>query len=204
MYRLLVRPVTAGAVLVVAAASACSYVGREDFDTTVADIRSEMSAQDQRISASEAGVADLQSDLEGLRASLDELRDEFQVVVSEFEDGIRFATPVHFDFDSAEIRPEDVELLDRFAGVVSGYYSNSLVTVEGFADPAGSTSYNLSLSQARAETVASYLASSGSLDGESVRAVGYGETRPVIPGAKGPGDEGLENRRVSFVIDFGG
>ncbi len=124
--------------------------------------------------------------------------------MSEFEDGIRFATPVHFDFDSAEIRPEDVELLDRFAGVVSGYYSNSLVTVEGFADPAGSTSYNLSLSQARAETVASYLASSGSLDGESVRAVGYGETRPVIPGAKGPGDEGLENRRVSFVIDFGG
>jgi peptidoglycan-associated lipoprotein len=204
MYRLLVRPVTAGAVLVVAAASACSYVGREDFDTTVADIRSEMSAQDQRISANEAGVADLQSDLEGLRVSLDELRDEFQVVVSEFEDGIRFATPVHFDFDSAEIRPEDVELLDRFAGVVSGYYSNSLVTVEGFADPAGSTSYNLSLSQARAETVASYLASSGSLDGESVRAVGYGETRPVIPGAKGPGDEGLENRRVSFVIDFGG
>jgi peptidoglycan-associated lipoprotein len=204
MYRLLVRPVTAGAVLVVAAASACSYVGREDFDTMVADIRSEMSAQDQRISANEAGVADLQSDLEGLRVSLDELRDEFQVVVSEFEDGIRFATPVHFDFDSAEIRPEDVELLDRFAGVVSGYYSNSLVTVEGFADPAGSTSYNLSLSQARAETVASYLASSGSLDGESVRAVGYGETRPVIPGAKGPGDEGLENRRVSFVIDFGG
>jgi hypothetical protein len=104
MYRLLVRPVTAGAVLVVAAASACSYVGREDFDTMVADIRSEMSAQDQRISANEAGVADLQSDLEGLRVSLDELRDEFQVVVSEFEDGIRFATPVHFDFDSAEGR----------------------------------------------------------------------------------------------------
>jgi hypothetical protein len=35
-----------------------------------------------------------------------------------------------------------------------------------------------------------------------MRTVGYGENRQVIPGAQGPGDAGLENRRVAFVIEF--
>jgi hypothetical protein len=26
----------------------------------------------------------------------------------------------------------------------------------------------------------------------------------VVPGARGPGPEGIENRRVALVIDFGG
>jgi hypothetical protein len=36
-----------------------------------------------------------------------------------------------------------------------------------------------------------------------VKSVSYGESRnrQVVPGAKGPGDAGLENRRVALVID---
>jgi hypothetical protein len=36
-----------------------------------------------------------------------------------------------------------------------------------------------------------------------LKSVSYGEVsnRQVVPGAKGPGDEGLENRRVALVID---
>jgi peptidoglycan-associated lipoprotein len=44
-------------------------------------------------------------------------------------------------------------VLDRFATVVKEYYPGALVTVEGFADPAGGEIYNLRLGQRRAEAV---------------------------------------------------
>jgi hypothetical protein len=78
------------------------------------------------------------------------------------------------------------------------------VTVEGFTDPSGSAAYNKELGQARADAVKEYLGSS--LGGTTVRAVSYGEAsnRQITPGAQGPGEEGLENRRVALVIDYTG
>ena len=54
----------------------------------------------------------------------------------------------------------------------------------------------------RAVAVKDYLASSG-LSSEQLKAVSYGESRnrQVVPGAKGPGPDGAENRRVALVID---
>ncbi len=48
-----------------------------------------------------------------------------------------------------------------------------------------------------------YLGASGGLGGDGLKAVSYGEAknRQVVPGAKGPGEEGVENRRVALVID---
>jgi peptidoglycan-associated lipoprotein len=191
-------------LFLVAGASACSHIGREEFDTTIGGLRQDLGTQDERISQNESEVASLRSDLDALKADLEALRTEFEVTVTELENGIRFATPVHFEFDSADLRAEDTALLDRFATVVQKYYPDAVVTVEGFADPAGSRSYNKRLSERRAETVASYLTGDAGLDPASVRTVGYGETRLVRPDAAGPGDAGLENRRVSFVIEFTG
>lgn len=94
-------------------------------------------------------------------------------------------------------------VLDRFASVVKDYYPGALVTIEGFTDPAGSRAYNQRLGKKRAEAVKEYLASAGGFDATQIKAVSYGEAlnRQVAPGAKGPGDEGVENRRVALVID---
>ncbi|MFQ5746137.1 MAG: OmpA family protein [Gemmatimonadota bacterium] len=196
----IVRPRVLSLALLVAPLAACQHVGSQEFNDTVADLRSEMSAQDQRIASNADGVSALQSDVAGLRQALDELRNDFQVKVEELEDGLHFATPVRFDFDSHDIRAEDQALLDRFAAVVSKYYAGATVTVEGFADPVGPESYNLRLSQMRADAVASYLTENGGLDPALVKTVGYGESRLVEPGAGGP-DAGLDNRRVTFVVD---
>ncbi len=79
-----------------------------------------------------------------------------------------------------------------------------MLTVEGFADPAGSRAYNEQLGMRRAEAVRDYLSSNGTLTNASIRTVSYGEVRDrqVVPGAQGPGDAGLENRRVALVIDY--
>lgn len=77
------------------------------------------------------------------------------------------------------------------------------MTVEGFTDPAGTASYNKRLGQHRADAVKEYLATAGGFETTQLKAVSYGEARnrQVAPGARGPGDEGLENRRVALVID---
>ena len=95
-------------------------------------------------------------------------------------------------------------MLERFAGVVKEHYPNATITVEGFADPAGSAAFNQRLGMRRAEAVAGYLSGQGALDASFIRAVSYGEARnrQIVPGAQGPGEQGVENRRVALVIDY--
>lgn len=185
-----------------AAGGCAAKVNQDVYEQDIAGIRSQIDELDGRVNANRSGIESNSVRLDALQADLEGLREDFDVAVTRFEDGIRFATPVHFDFDRAEIRPADHELLDRFAGIVGDHYRGAMITVEGFADPAGSAAYNRALSERRAQSVASYLQSEGGLSGDMLRTVGYGEDRQVVPGARGPGEEGLENRRVAFVIEY--
>jgi len=157
------------------------------------------SAQNAELLAHREALAAHQAELERLRTDLTALRTEFGAKISEVADGLRFAMPVHFAYDDASVRQADAPALDRFARVARKYYPGSKVTVEGFADPAGSASYNLALSQRRAEAVRGFITSRG-IDGSLVSTVGYGETRLVTRAERDmPGAE--LNRRVVFVIE---
>jgi outer membrane protein OmpA-like peptidoglycan-associated protein len=155
-----------------------------------------------RVAADQALAADIAS----LRTDLQTMRTEFGAQITAMADSlhstVQFALPVHFEFDQDLVRSQDQPSLDRFSQVVSRYYPGAAITVEGFADPAGSTRYNLALSQRRATAVRDYLAQKG-FEGVPVRAIGYGEARPVVAGAERdmPGAE--LNRRVVFVIEAG-
>ena len=147
-----------------------------------------------------ADVAKVAADLAALRSELQSLRTEFGAKITAMEGQVTFAFPVHFEFNNSAVRPIDQAALDKFATVAAKYYNGAQITVEGFADPAGSASYNLKLSQHRADAVRQYIAGKG-LDSSLVKTVGYGETRLVKKGAKHD-DAGAElNRRVTFVID---
>ena len=149
----------------------------------------------ERIAADERLAADLQQ----LRADMEEMRTEFGAQIAAVEEGLQFALPVHFSFDDATVRQQDVAALDRFAEVVSRHYAGALVTVEGFADPAGSRNYNQALSKRRAEAVSEHLVAQGIQ--AQLRPIGYGEDRLVAPSAQ-KDDPGAElNRRVVFVIE---
>jgi outer membrane protein OmpA-like peptidoglycan-associated protein len=155
--------------------------------------------QNARIAADNdmaARIATLRTDLEGLRT-------EFGAKIVAMEDGLRFLMPVNFAFDDATVRTEARPMLERFASVAQRYYPNSTITIEGFADPAGSQAYNLDLSRRRAQNVQDALASLG-LGGNPLRVVGYGEARQVIPGAARDEPGAQSNRRVVFVIENAG
>jgi peptidoglycan-associated lipoprotein len=119
------------------------------------------------------------------------------------EEGLKFALPVNFAFDDATVRPEDVPALDRFARVVQNYYQGSKITVEGFADPAGTMAYNRALSTRRAEAVRAHLMTAG-VNPDLVDAIGYGETRQVVMGAERDDPGAEKNRRVVFVVESRG
>ena len=110
---------------------------------------------------------------------------------------------MNFDFDQAVVRDRDRAALGRFAQVAQHYYQGSLITVEGFADPAGGPQYNLELSRRRAEAVKGYLVAQGIPD-QLVKTVGYGKTRLVVPGAWGDRVGAESNRRVVFVVESKG
>jgi peptidoglycan-associated lipoprotein len=167
-------------------------------DTRVDSLSTRVDGLDQHLAAVDARTAKLETDLQALAADVD-------ATVVRLENAITFNAPVHFDYDSASLREQDRPLLERFAEVVGGYYGESLITVEGFTDPAGSEDYNRELGERRAGAVKSFLVEQG-LDEGRIRTVSYGEAadRQVNPGAQGPGEAGLPNRRVALVIETSG
>jgi peptidoglycan-associated lipoprotein len=172
----------------------------DDQRTALAGERNERIAGD---SANQQQIAAVSKDVEALRTDLQSLRTEFGAKITALETGMQFAFPVNFAFDDATIRSQDTAALDRFAQVAKKYYAGSLITVEGFADPAGSVQYNLALSKRRAESVKQYLVDHG-MTTQQVSSVGYGKTRLVVPGAWGTISGAETNRRVVFVIESKG
>jgi peptidoglycan-associated lipoprotein len=152
------------------------------------------------ISSVRSEVATVKTDVAALRRDLTALREEFGAKITAMENGMKFAFPVTFAFDDATVRDEDRAGLDRFAQVVNKYYGGTLLTIEGFADPAGGTAYNVDLSKRRADAVAAYLSQAG-LGSVTIKTIGYGETRQVNPNAERDDPGAQANRRVVFVIE---
>lgn len=171
----------------------------------VAEVRTEIdSATDMKIAQErqERMTADdaIRTDVRALRGALDSLRTEFDVRITQVAEGLKFMMPVHFAFDDATLREQDKPSITRFAQVVQQHYPNAKITVEGFADPAGTRMYNQRLSERRAESVKQYLSENGMM-GDMVGTVAYGETRQVVPGAERDDMGADKNRRVTFVIE---
>jgi outer membrane protein OmpA-like peptidoglycan-associated protein len=145
----------------------------------------------------------VQGDVQQLKTDLQAMKTDFSAKITAMQDGLHFDMPVNFAFNDATVRQEDYSSLTRFAHIVQQYYPQSKVTIEGFADPAGSSRYNLTLSERRAKSVQDYLASQG-LSTSQTETVGYGKTRLVVPKAWGDQPGAELNRRAVFVIETKG
>ncbi len=104
---------------------------------------------------------------------------------------------IEFDFDKASIRSQYNQ---RIADVVAFMENNStaLLHLEGHTDNMGNASYNLILSNKRAEAVRQEFVSKYNIDASRITAKGYGETRPVATNSTKAGRQ--LNRRVDARI----
>lgn len=101
-----------------------------------------------------------------------------------------------FATDSATLR-SDLQSDIRTVGRSLLQYPNTNVQVIGHTDSDGPASYNLDLSQRRAQSVASLLVSEG-VPSYRVQSIGRGEDQPVASNLTADGKQ--QNRRVEIVI----
>ncbi len=106
---------------------------------------------------------------------------------------------VFFDFDSANLRPDAIDQLNRQADWMK---SNPSVTVvlQGHADERGTREYNLALGDRRAASAKQYLESMG-IGGGRVDSISYGKERPEVLGSNEAA--WAQNRRAVMVVKSG-
>lgn len=122
-------------------------------------------------------------------------------VVERVGEGIQvtFASGLLFDFDSDDVRAEAASNLRNLAASLDKYPGSELLIV-GHTDSVGTDSYNLGLSERRAEAAATYLAAQG-VSRARIQSRGLGETEPVQPNDTEAGRS--KNRRVEVAIYAG-
>jgi len=104
---------------------------------------------------------------------------------------------IYFDYGKATFRTESYDELNKLENMMK---QNERIQVEisGHTDNVSSASFNLKLSQRRADAVKDFLVSKG-VDSRRVTAVGYGEEHPIA--SNDDEEEGRElNRRVEFKV----
>lgn len=103
---------------------------------------------------------------------------------------------ITFQTDQDAIMPGFYPTLNSVA-LVLRKFNRTLVDVDGYTDSTGSDSYNLALSERRAQSVASYLQAQG-IDGRRFAIQGFGKADPVATNATEAGR--AQNRRVEIFL----
>jgi OmpA-OmpF porin, OOP family len=103
---------------------------------------------------------------------------------------------IFFDTDKYELKDKSVSELQK---IIRFLNDNPKVSVEisGHTDNVGSTSYNVQLSEKRAQSVYNYLITHG-IPSKRLVAKGYGSTQPVADNATENGKR--QNRRIEFKL----
>ena len=102
-----------------------------------------------------------------------------------------------FEFGQARLQPQGQTQLNKVASILKTYPENRIM-IAGHTDSIGSAQNNLTLSQARAESVKAHLLHEGVMSKSIVSAAGYGEEHPVADNATAAGR--ALNRRVELSI----
>lgn len=103
----------------------------------------------------------------------------------------------HFDYDSFEVKQEDIESINVQANYLVAH-SSAKVRLEGNTDARGSREYNVALGWKRAKAVAEILRQQGVSDAQIV-IVSFGKEKPIAFGQ----DENSysQNRRVDLFYE---
>lgn len=103
---------------------------------------------------------------------------------------------VLFDTGKADLKSSARERLAKVAGILIAY-PDIRVEIDGYTDSTGSLEFNERLSQQRAESVRSFLASQG-VNSSSITTQGFGPSDPIASNDTAAGRQ--QNRRVELVV----
>jgi outer membrane protein OmpA-like peptidoglycan-associated protein len=108
---------------------------------------------------------------------------------------------IYYDFDKWNIRPDAAVELDKLVNILNEY-PNIDIELGSHTDSRGTSIYNETLSQKRAESAVAYIISKG-IKAKRIKAKGYGEykLRTNCPDGVSCSDEDHQlNRRTEFTV----
>lgn len=184
-----------------------SAVNQEKFGALAQSMRREFQALPEHNGGKVVGTGNIVDPIEqqavrlqqflqekGLQTQVRVRHEERGLVISLLSDGTLF------DLGSADLKPSAKQVLDRVAEVLRAVPNP--VLIEGHTDnlPIRTVQYpsNWELSAARAARVLRYLVQKGGIPTERLIAVGYADTRPLVPNSS-PANR-AQNRRVDIAV----
>lgn len=179
--------------------------GRREAETQTAAAKVEAEAARVEASTAREETAKAQAEAERIRKRAEAEMDRLQQALGQIAETRRTALGLvmnlgsdylKFEFNKAELRPEDRELLSRVAGILLSA-DEYTVSVNGHTDDVGSDAYNQKLSERRAQAVRDYLVKAG-LPAEILSVTGHGKARPLVTGTTDAAR--AKNRRVELGI----
>jgi outer membrane protein OmpA-like peptidoglycan-associated protein len=165
-------------------------------DAARAQAEAQAKADQDRAAAAEQQAAQAERDREQLRASLLE---QFNRILptTDTPQGLKAnLADVLFATGKYDLRPNAREALAKFSGIVIAHPGLKMA-VGGYTDSVGSDTFNLTLSENRANSVKAYLVNQG-IDPNSITSTGYGKSNPVADNDTASGRQ--QNRRVEIII----
>jgi outer membrane protein OmpA-like peptidoglycan-associated protein len=147
----------------------------------------ELQNAEQRRADAEKRAAQATADLERIGS----VKQEARGMVITLSGSVLFASA------QWELLPEAQVKLGDVAKALTERDPDSKMVVEGHTDSQGTPSFNLDLSQKRADAVRTYLVSRG-IAGDRITAQGFGLARPIADNGSAEGR--ANNRRVEIVV----
>ena len=188
--------------------------GRQAAETQSAEARQEADASREQADAARQQADSARETAARAQAEAQEIRKKAEAEINRLYDALGSVAETRrtalglvmnlggdrlkFEFDKAELRPEDRELLSRIAGILMTSTDTTMsLSVNGHTDDVGSDAYNQKLSERRAEVVRDYLVKAG-LPAAALSVTGHGKSVPLVPGTSDAAR--AKNRRVELGI----
>ena len=181
---------------------------RKSYDERIADSDQQIAELSQKLSKYEGDMADMaelrrtlqiKREAEAKIKRLAHLfnRNEVEVLLTTEADVILRMKALNFRSGSAVIPPTAYTLLDNAIKAIE-IFPDRKIRIEGHTDALGSSDYNQSLSERRANSVLTYLSERNQDSGKKMSAKGYGEEKPIANNETASGRE--KNRRIDIVL----
>jgi outer membrane protein OmpA-like peptidoglycan-associated protein len=179
--------------------------GRQLAEAQTGEARQEADAARQEATAARETAARAQAEADQVRKKAEAEIDRLEAALGQIAETRRTALGLvmnlgsdylKFEFDKAELRQQDRELLSRIAGILLTSQDYT-ISVNGHTDDVGSEAYNQKLSERRATAVRDYLVQAG-LPAEILSVTGHGKALPLVSGRSE--EARAKNRRVELGI----
>jgi outer membrane protein OmpA-like peptidoglycan-associated protein len=187
------------------AAARAAAEGRQAAEAQTTSARQEAEAARQEATSARETSARAQAEAESIRKKAEAEVNRLEAALGQIAETRRTALGLvmnlgsdhlKFEFDKADLRPEDRELLSRIAGILMTSHDYT-ISVNGHTDDVGSDSYNQKLSERRAQAVRDYLVECG-LPEDILSVEGHGKKLPLV---RGTSEEArAKNRRVELGL----